>query len=458
MAKPFPPPKLPRFDIKRGDDEPSNMQETLTYFQSVLSIPPNALTDVKGRYLHWDQLRLRPLPEAVLDHELWWHALKLRRKASFKTLPFESITGDEFMFLATESMQAQLHQIDQQMSGRIEAPEITTKQTRDRYIINSLIEEAITSSQLEGASTSHQVAKSMLRENREPTNKSERMIVNNYEAMRFIRDAAKNDALDEALLLELHRLVSKGTLDTPSAEGHFKTTDETAVFDNRTQEKLHQPPPVKDLTRHMDALYQFANQQNDAMTFIHPVVRGIILHFMLAYIHPFEDGNGRTARALFYWLMARYDYWMMEFVSISTIIKEAPAQYRTAYLYVETDDNDMTYFIDYHIRVITKAIQKLETYLKEKSVENASIHAALRSTEWRNKLNHRQIALLSSALKTPNEIYTVTSHAKSHNVAKQTARNDLNKLTLLGLLVKQAIGKTETFRPASNLNKRLKMR
>ena len=62
--------------------------------------------------------------------------------------------------------------------------------------------------------------------------------------------------------------------------------------------------------------------------FIHPMIRSIILHFWLAYDHPFVDGNGRTARALFYWSMLRHGYWLFEFISISQIILKGPDQIR----------------------------------------------------------------------------------------------------------------------------------
>jgi Fic family protein len=53
--------------------------------------------------------------------------------------------------------------------------------------------------------------------------------------------------------------------------------------------------------------------------FIHPVVRAIILHFMIGCGHLFVDGNGRTARALFYWSVLHQKYRLMEFISISCI-------------------------------------------------------------------------------------------------------------------------------------------
>jgi Fic family protein len=62
---------------------------------------------------------------------------------------------------------------------------------------------------------------------------------------------------------------------------------------------FHTPPPAAELPARLEAMCDFANSKTPD-TFIHPVVRGIFLHFWLAYDHPFVDGNGRTARALFY--------------------------------------------------------------------------------------------------------------------------------------------------------------
>ena len=113
-------------------------------------------------------------------------------------------------------------------------------------------------------------------------------------------------------------------------------------------EIFHDPPPAEQLDERMAAMCDFANGKIPNH-FIHPVVRAIILHFWLAYDHPFVDGNGRTARALFYWLMLRNNYWLFEFISISQIIRKAPIKYGRAFLYTETDDNDLTYFILYHL-------------------------------------------------------------------------------------------------------------
>ena len=85
------------------------------------------------------------------------------------------------------------------------------------------MEEAITSSQLEGAATSRRVAKDMLRSGRTPKNRSERMIVNNFRAMQRIREL-RATPLSPALICDLHRIVTEGTLDNPEGAGRIQGT------------------------------------------------------------------------------------------------------------------------------------------------------------------------------------------------------------------------------------------
>ena len=138
------------------------------------------------------------------------------------------------------------------------------------------------------------------------------------------------------------------------------------------------------------------------------MVRAILVHFWLAYDHPFVDGNGRTARALFYWVMAREGYWLCEYVSISRILKKARVQYARAFLYTETDDNDATYFILYQLGVLTRAIRDLHAYLDRKAAEVREVEDLVRrSTALRAELNPRQLDLLTHALKHTNAEFTV---------------------------------------------------
>ena len=348
-----------------------------------------------------------------------------------------------------------LHEVDRNTSGRIELPaEVVSIDSRNRYLVNSLIEEAITSSQLEGAATTRRVAKEMLRSGRQPRDRSERMIANNYRGMELLRDLVHED-LSVSILLELQRILTDGTHDDPGVAGRFRLpTDRVLVIDQRDGTVLHEPPDANEIDERLERLLAFANATDDAV-FVHPVVRAILLHFMIGYEHPFVDGNGRTARALFYWAMARFGYWMTEFLSISTIIRKAPAQYARAYVFSETDDNDVTYFLDYNLRVILQSIRQLHAYLARKSREMHHVQRLLERSIPVSILNYRQVALLVSMRKHPEMVHTIESHRRSHNVTYQTARTDLLKLAGVGLVAMSKPGRAFVFAPAHDFDERL---
>jgi len=411
-------------------------------------------TDKKDRYLHWDELRYKEPPDgfSIEDH---WYGTKFARSKLLKTLPFFDIEQRPFQFGMPDCVLRMLHEIDQNASGRIHMAEpIANASTRDTYLINSLIEEAISSSQLEGAATTRQVAKEMIRTERQPRNRSEQMIFNNFHAMKFVQEYQK-ERLTPAMIYELHRIVTDKTLDDPAAAGKLRAhDDDIQVIDNQGN-LLFVPPKAEELPKRLKLLCKFANEK-DSTSFIHPVIKAILLHFMLAYDHPFIDGNGRTARALFYWQMAREKYWLIEFTSISQIIKKAPAQYARAFLYTETDDNDVTYFIIHQLQVIQRAIEQLHAYLARKTQELKSAVQLLEKTKLEGVLNHRQLALLENALKEPNAIYRIREHQNVHRIAYQTARTDLLMMSdELNLLHKVKDGKTFIFLSPPDLRQRL---
>jgi len=103
---------------------------------------------------------------------------------------------------------------------------------------------------------------------------------------------------------------------------------------------------------------RIGSSQSSGELFIPPIIRAILLHFTLAYDHPFVDGNGRVARALFYWSALSGGYRLLEFVSISRVLRQAPAKYARSYLFTETDDSDVTYFIVHRLATVIRAIDE----------------------------------------------------------------------------------------------------
>lgn len=408
--------------------------------------------DAKGRYLHWDEMRNRTPPDD-LSHNQWWLATSVARRSISRALPLQSTNGQPFHFSNVDPVQELVHRIDQQASGQILTDEVVTDpRSSDRYLVSSLVEEAITSSQLEGASTTRRVAKELLASGRPPRDRSEQMIVNNFHAMGFASELAAQP-LRPADVLELHRVVTADALDEPDAAGRLQgpADERVAVYwtDNTV---LHRPPAANELPQRLQTMCEFANGVN-GVGFVHPVVRSIVLHFWLAYDHPFLDGNGRTARALFYWSMLRQGYWLAQYLSVSSILRKAPAQYARSFLLTETDDNDLTYFVIYQLGVIERAITSLQGYLARKVAEAREVEALLHGSP---RLNHRQMLVVRDVLRDPEEPFTINAQKTRNGVTYQSARTDLLGLEDLGLLIKQRVGKKFVFHAAPDFTDRLR--
>lgn len=386
------------------------------------------------------------------SHEEWWVALKMKRKAAYRTIPLCDNDKNPFVYYIPDDVQELLHEIDFGGGGLIGMPDpVTNPQSRDRYIVSSLIQEAITSSQLEGAVTTREVAKEMIKTGRVPRDRSEQMILNNYVTMQQIIQI-KDQPMTPELLFDIHRSVTNGTLDNPDAAGRLRDADEEVRVMDGEGQVYHTPPSAGELPERLQQMCRFANGETPDQ-FIPPVVRAVLLHFWLAYDHPFVDGNGRTARALFYWCMLRNKFWLFEFVSISSILVKAPVQYARAFLYTESDENDLNYFILHQTNVIHRAICALHEYIDRKQRELAETAGSLRALK---NFNHRQQSLLAHALRHPAQEYTIASHRRSHAVAYATARTDLLQLVELKLLTDRKRGRAMIFEASPDLNERLK--
>ncbi|MFJ1600706.1 Fic family protein [Streptomyces sp. NPDC088261] len=444
MKRPMPPPE---------PDELIRWMFRATTPEKLSLILENPGAGPADEYFPWDKIRHKTPPDG-LNHKEWWAGIKFIRRQMSRSLPLTDVKGEPFTFALPDKILKALEQITRDASGKITiSEEVTNPGTRDRYLVNSLIEEAINSSQLEGASTTRRVAKEMLRAGRAPRSRDERMIVNNYQAMRMIGEI-RDRPLTPELICEIHRIVTDGTLDNPSASGRFQLPNEERVSVYTDDGVLlHSPPPAELLPERVARLCRFANGELDGGGYVPPVLRAMTIHFMIGYDHPFEDGNGRTARALFYWSMLNQGYWLTEFVVISQILKNAPVDYARSYLHSEDDENDLTYFHLYQLQVLRRSIENLHKYLAEKTREVKALQKKIsRAAE---AFNHRQIALLDYALKNPGASVTAQSHMSSHNVAYETARQDLIGLESRELFLKRRAGRSFTWTPVSDLDVRL---
>lgn len=412
--------------------------------------------EVDGVYEHWDHLRHLTPPEG-LTSESWWAGIKLARMGIARTLPLRDKDQRPFSISVSGRMHHALHFIDREAAGAIlGADRVDDETIRKRYLLRSLIEEAMTSSQLEGASTTRSIAKEMLATGRQPRDRSEQMIYNNFNMMQAL-SGWRDRPLTVSGIFEMHRLIMQDALDDPAQAGRYRTSEDNVIVQDRGDPTitLHVPPSAKELPDRLQALCDFANAPNDD-DFLHPVIRAIAIHFQIGYDHPFCDGNGRTARALFYWSMLHSGYWLTEYLSISSVLKKAPAKYVRSYLYTESDESDLGYFVTHQLSVIQEAVNGLRQYMAKKGRERAQAEALLRpGSPLGTVLNHRQRALLLHAVRRPDSVYEIGGHQTEHRISNPTARADLLGLAKLGLLTKQKRGKGFAFFPAKDLAARL---
>lgn len=402
------------------------------------------------RYLHWDDFRQRAADKDGLTKEEQWAAIRMGRAMRSQPIPLVDVQGRPFTFYLNPKMFGLLREIDLHCGMGPSGSSKLREETSGHHF-DSLMEEALTSSQLEGAVVTRSEARDMIRLQRQPGNGHERMVMNNYRTMRLL-DGLKETRLTAAMILQIHREVTAGTLTDADHEGKFRTArDKVRVEDDESGEVFHAPPDADLLEERMEMLCDFANEKG-VTGFLHPVIRAIILHFWIAYDHPFVDGNGRTARALFYWLMLRGDYWLAEYFSISHEILKAPKKYYRAFLHTETDGNDLNYFILHQLEVIVSAITSLKASIRDK---HEAAEALRRNLGAGTDFNHRQIALLKHALKHPFAAYTVVGHQNSHGTSNQTAKNDIIALETKGLLTRGKIGKAFVYSPAADIAMKL---
>ncbi|MFM2479957.1 Fic family protein [Celerinatantimonas sp. YJH-8] len=395
-------------------------------------------TTDQGEYLHWDKFKWRQGKD--VDAELAWFGTKFSRNSISKDLIKLTAKHDEhFKFCVPDSLWANLHYIDIKTGGgqKIGDSLFVSSRDKDRYLVSNLMmEEAITSSQLEGASTTRKVAKEMLKTRRKPQDKSEQMIVNNFRLMKRAVEI-KDEPLTIDLIFELHSIATFNAIENEAIPGELRKDDSVSVS-NQYNEVAHIPPSYKELKDRLSSLCEFANENTaepESNRFIHPVLKAIMLHFMIGYIHPFGDGNGRTARALFYWFMLKRGYWLFEYVSISKLIQENRADYDLAYRYTESDSNDLTYFLYNQTGIIIKAVNALHQYIEKKRTEFYQFKEWIDKSPVSKRLKNGAIDILKTAVKQPGRTFTAKLVAQDLDVNENTARTYLNTLVDEGLLM-----------------------
>lgn len=388
---------------------------------------------INDKYEYWDKVKYKKLPNGYSPQILWSHVRALR-------LINSQVVWSKYgiRLFVTNAMQRMCHEFDMIFGGFWESNTITPEKEKMHYLASSLMEEAIYSSQMEGAATTRVVAKNMLKQGVSPKNKSQQMIYNNYQTIRYITEH-KHEPLTVDRIQLLHNLMTDKTLKNVADAGRFRTAQDDVVVENKiTGEIVHTPPPAENILDFINDLCDFFNNTNDGV-FIHPIIKGIIIHFMVAYVHPFVDGNGRTARALFYWYMLKEKYWLTEYMSISRVIAKSKRSYEDSFLYTEADGNDIGYFIAYNLRVLDLSFKQLKNYIERKQNEKQAANVFLKV----ENINQRQAQIIQYFVNNPQLVVTVKEMQERFAVTPMTARQDLIGLIHKGYIREIALNRVK---------------
>jgi len=410
----------------------------------------------EGRWLTWDAVDHGSRAAGLRPESVWW-CTKMLRESQLHPTGLDDIRGRPFRWATSlVSLQAGLREVDLSLGGNVTGAHEIAGADRDQVVIRALTEEAFRSSEIEGAVTTRKRAQAIIASGDLPRDSSERMVLNNYRALRYVRER-RAEPITLAHLLALHAILVEGTLPEGDA-GRLRTDDDDIhVVDAARNVVVHTPPPAALLPARLERLLAFANAPSEpsaglpAAPWVHPALRAIAVHFLFGWEHPFVDGNGRCARALWYWVMLRNGYWMAEFIAISEAIGARRAAYYQAFVDTEQDDNDLTYFLVMHLDAVTDAIARLRQRLERQRTRLRSLQRELGALP----LNHRQKALLAHALRHPGERYRFDTHAHHHDVAYGTARSDLMELAARGLLPETREGRTRVFVAPADLAQRI---
>ena len=408
-------------------------QELLDF---LVAPPPEdivALVDkINEDYEYWDAVKYKKTSKGFTAKKLWTYVKADRMKNMVRVWPKYNI-----LLGITNQMQRMCHEFDMNFGGFWGTSSIIPNDSKEWYLVSSLMEEAIFSSQMEGAATTRLVAKDMLRKKMTPKDKSQQMIANNYHTIQFVVQN-QDTSLTVELLQHIHRLMTENTLDDPNDAGRFRTNDEVVVENGITHEVVHRPPSYTEIPEFVKELCKFFNEEKPKV-FIHPIIRAIIIHFMIAYMHPFADGNGRTARALFYWYMLKQKYWLTEYLSISRVIAKSKKSYEKAFQYTEADNNDIGYFVAYNLRALDLSFKQLQGYLKRKQEEKKAANTFLQLGD----INDRQAQVIKMFVDNPKEVITVKDIQSKFFISATTAKADIMGLVNRGLINEFAFNKVK---------------
>ncbi len=356
----------------------------------------------------------------------FWPMLQEERKRISTTLPLFDQQGKPFWYVVNSAIEQQCDSVAE--LARNDA--LLNTPVFEELFEDAVIDEAIFSSMIEGAFTTKEAAIGFLRKHKEPANKSEQMVKNNYDALTYVLEHLE-EPISEQIIIDIAQIVTRN-----AAEEQVTGYRTGKVYVMGREQVVYTPPAPEQVPQMMASLVRFIQQSE-----LHPVLKACIAHFYFVYIHPFGDGNGRTARALSYMMLLQSSYEFFRYFSISSLMAKERGKYYQAILNVEESDGDMTYFIDFYSSMLSRSVAEMEKHLKHSVIAQQR----LQKLEQQASLNPRQLAGARWLLEGDGEKITVEVWKKKYKITTETARRDLLLLAEKGILERHLEGRKAVF-------------
>lgn len=376
------------------------------------------------RYLNKTDILYR-IKTGLNINEVWKEVQDYRKKNSIK-LSLLDQEGENLFIVLTEELKKMIVYIDDVANKNLY--ESASPEMKSQIVLEALIDEAYQSSVIEGAHTTKKKTKKMIEEKLKPKDKSEKMVLNNFYALQYVMEN-RNEPITESTILDIYNIVTDGTLDSDEKTEKYRT-DQNEVL-NQLNEVIYTPPLANNVQEMMNSLLSFLHSDNEE---IHPILKAMIFHYYFVYIHPFHDGNGRTARALTYMYLLQKDYTFFKYFSISSMIVEARSSYYKSIKDSEDSESDTTYFALAYSKIIMDSIIKVSgDFIRQFSKEIIFNKINERGL----KLNKRQEKAVNFMLRYSKSIDVNTYISKINKVSQETGRKDLNDLVEFDLVTKE---------------------
>jgi Fic family protein len=254
------------------------------------------------------------------------------------------------------------------------------------------IHNAHSSTSIEGNKlTLEQVA--ALAENKEviATEKDKKEVLNYLKALDSIPEYASKKAIDVKLFLKVQETVTIGTLQDDKDCGVFRNRQVfigRRIFDGTSFKEIveYMPPETKDVPRLVSEFLDWLN--SDKIKDINPIILAGVVHYEIARIHPFIDGNGRTARLMASLVLYKSGFDHRRFFALDDYYDENRSAYYAALKTAQTNKGDITKWFEYFTDGVLYSINKVKDFITKMGV------SAKIGEEGRIELTQKQIKIL----------------------------------------------------------------